>query len=84
MFSRQWVEVTLFQKLLFLHQLTHNMTRDFSLHSPKNASSEHVVYKSCHSKQYLYTTCCELVFFGEFNEKSLVILWVNSRKNEGF
>ena len=30
-----------------------------------------------HSKQYLYTTCSELVFFGEFNEQSLVILWVN-------
>ena len=24
-----------------------------------------------------YTTCCELVFFREFNEQSLVILWVN-------
>ena len=24
-----------------------------------------------HLKQYLYTTCCELVFFGEFNEQSL-------------
>ena len=37
-----------------------------------------------HSKQYLYTTCCQLVFFLEFNEQSLVILWVNWCKNEGF
>ena len=37
-----------------------------------------------HSKQYLYTTCCELVFLGEFNEQSLVIFWVNWCKNEGF
>ena len=22
-------------------------------------------------------TCCDLEFFGEFNEQSLVILWVN-------
>ena len=28
-------------------------------------------------KQFLYTTCCELVFFFKFNELSLVILWVN-------
>ena len=28
-------------------------------------------------EQFLYKTCCELVFFGEFNEHSLVILWVN-------
>ena len=37
-----------------------------------------------HSKQYLYTTCSELVFFGGFNEQSLVILWVNWFKNESF
>ena len=28
-------------------------------------------------KQFLYKTCAELVFFGGFNEQSLVILWVN-------
>ena len=28
-------------------------------------------------KQFLYTTCCQLVFFLEFNEQSLVKLWVN-------
>ena len=36
------------------------------LNHKKNTSSEHVVYNFflfCHSKQYLYTTCSELVFF---------------------
>ena len=60
------------------------MRRDCSLNSPKNTSSEHVVYKNWHSKQYLYTTCSELVCFGEFNEQCLVILWVNWFKNESF
>ena len=35
-------------------------------------------------KQFLYSTCSKFVFFGEFNEQSLVILWVNWCKNEGF
>ena len=35
-------------------------------------------------KQYLYTTCSELVFFGELNEQSLITLWVNWFKNESF
>ena len=34
--------------------------------------------------EHFYTTCCELVFFGEFNEQSLVILWVSWFKNESF
>ena len=60
------------------------------IESPKNTSSEHVVYKYCfecqnkNKKQFLYTTCCQLVFFLEFNEQSLVILWVNCFKNESF
>ena len=37
-----------------------------------------------HSKQYLCTTCCKFVFWGEFDEQSLVILWVNWFKNESF
>ena len=55
------VQVNLFQKHSFLHQLTHNMTTDCSLNYQKNTSSEHVVYKNCflfwHSKQFMYTTC---------------------------
>ena len=53
------------------------MTRDCSLNSPENTSSQHVVYKYCsgcqNKKQFLYTKCCELVFFREFNERSLVL-----------
>ena len=40
--------------------------------------------KQKQKKQFLYTTCCELVFHREFNEQSLVILWVKWCKNEGF
>ena len=45
---------------------THNMTRDCSLNSPKNTSSQHVVYKNCFF--VIVLTCCNLVFFGEFKE----------------
>ena len=41
------IQVDLCQKLSFLNQLTHNMTKDCSLNSPKNTSSEHVFYKYC-------------------------------------
>ena len=41
------LQVNMCQNLSFLNQLTHNMTRDCSLNSPKNTSSEHVVYKYC-------------------------------------
>ena len=37
-----------------------------------NMSCTKIAYLFCHSKQYLYTTCCELVFFEKFNEQSLV------------
>ena len=63
---------------------------DLRLQYKKNTSSEHVVYQNCFEcqnkskKQFLYTTCSEHVFFGEFNEQSLVILWVNWCKNKGF
>ena len=33
--------------------------------------------KQKQKKTFLYTTCCELIFFGEFNEQSLVILLIN-------
>ena len=61
--------INLCQKLSFLNQLTHKMTRDCILNSPKNTSSEHVVKnKYCfecqnkNKKQFSYTTCCQLVF----------------------
>ena len=65
-FARALVQVNLCQKLSFLNQLTHNMTRDFSLNSPKNTSSTHIVYKNfvfifvLTFKTKFYTTCCEL------------------------
>ena len=31
---------------------------------------------------FLYTTCCELVFSGEFNKQSLVIMWVKKKASE--
>ena len=60
------VQVNLCQKLLFLHQLTHNMTTDCSLNYKFNTwkfqaqtCGEHVVRRNCfrHSEQFLYTTC---------------------------
>ena len=71
------VQVNQCQKHSFLNQLTHNMTRDCSLNSPKNTSSELVVYKYCFECQYKKKTCSEFEFFWEFNEQSLVILWFN-------
>jgi hypothetical protein len=60
------LQLHLCQKLLFLHQLTHNWTSDCSLNYKFNTWKFqaqtwgiHVVYKNCfwHSKQFLYTTC---------------------------
>ena len=64
------VQVNLCQKLLFLPQLTHNMTTDCSLNYQLNTWKfqaqtwgEHVVYRNCfwHSEQFLYTTCSPYV-----------------------
>ena len=50
------LQVNLFKKPSILYQLIYNVTRDCSLNSPKNTSSQHDVYKNCclfwHSKQY--------------------------------
>ena len=40
-YFRLKLQVNLFQKLSFLNQLTYNMTRDCSLNSSKNTSSQH-------------------------------------------
>ena len=45
------LQVNLSQKLSFLNQLTHNVTRDCSLNYKKSTSSEHVVYKFCFKYQ---------------------------------
>ena len=67
------VKANLFQKLLFLHQFTQNITKDCSLNYKlsmymRTASSEHVVYINNRyqmsvqkQKQFVYTTCSELV-----------------------
>jgi hypothetical protein len=67
--ERVWlytVQVNLCQKLLFLHQITYNMTTDCSLNYKFSTWTfqaqtwgEHVVYRNCfwHSEQFLYTTC---------------------------
>ena len=60
------LQVNLCQKLLFLHQLTHNMTTDCWLNYNFNTWKfqartwgDHVVYRNCfrHSEQFLYITC---------------------------
>ena len=65
-FSSCTVQVNHCQKLLFLHQLTHNMTTDCSLNYKFNTWKfqvqtwgEHVMCSNCfwHSEQFLYTTC---------------------------
>ena len=88
---QSFLQVNLFQKPSFLHQLTHNMTRDCSLNSP-----EKYKFRTCcvqilfwMSKQKQKNSFCtkhviKLNFSGEFNEQSLVILWLNWCKNEGF
>jgi hypothetical protein len=69
-----------------LHRVTHNMT--LFIEFPEKYKFRKCCFKKLflfwHLKQYLYTTCSELVFLGEFNEQSLVILWVNWFKNESF
>ena len=59
------LQVILCQKLLFLHQQTHNMVTDCSFYYKFNtwkfqaqSWGEHVLYRNCfwHSKQFLYTT----------------------------
>ena len=80
------VQVNLFQKASFLHQVTHNMTRDCSLNSPKK-------FRTCCVQKLVFVltfktifvhNLSELVFFREFNEQSLVLFWVNWFKNERF
>ena len=58
------VQVNLFQKHSFLHQLTHNMTTDCFLF--------------WHSKQFVYTTCSQHVLSVEFScteHNSMNNLW---------
>ena len=58
-------QVNLFQKLLFLHQLTHNITKDCSLSYKLctwNVQTQNMLCSECQNKkQFVYTTCSELV-----------------------
>ena len=71
-----WLHVNLFQNHLFLHQLTHNMTKDCSLihqfRTLKLQAQNMLLLLFWHSKQFLYKTCSELVFFMHWTGKSIV------------
>ena len=78
------VQVNLCQKLLFLHQLTHNMTIDCSLNYRFNTWKfqaqtwgGHIVYRN--SEQFMYTTCSEHVLSLQFSCTELVIQWAICR-----
>ena len=86
--SVQMLQVSLCQKLLFLHQLTHNMTTDCSLNYnfktwkfQAQTWGEHVLYRNCfrHAEQFLYTTCSPHVLSLEFSCIELVIQWTICR-----
>ena len=73
--QNQQLQVNLCQKLLFLHQTTHNMTTDCSLNYKFNTwkfqaqtLGEHAVCRNCfwHSEQFLYTTCSPRFELGIF------------------
>ena len=59
-----YLQVNLCQKLLFLHQLTHNITKDCSLNYKKSTSYALIVHTIFvlfwHSEQFMCKTCSEL------------------------
>ena len=67
------IQVNLCQKFLFLHQLTHNITKDCSLNyefrtwklQAQNMLRTQIVFLFLfwHSEQFMYTTCSELAIF---------------------
>ena len=92
--SKKKVQVNLFQKHLFLHQLTHNMTKDCSgnckfITYMKIPSSEHFKNMLCtwncsecqskNKKQFVYTECSWNVLSLEFSCTELVIQWTICR-----
>ena len=81
-FSRGFrIQVNLFQKRSFLHQLTHNMTTDCSLiynFCPRDIQVQNLfctnivfLFWFWHSKQCLYKKCSEIVFFFCRTRKSI-------------
>ena len=78
------VQVNLFQKYLFLYQLTHNMTTYCSVNENSKLRTcwEHVVYKNCflflflHLEQFMYATCSELEIFMYCTYNSMNNMWL--------
>ena len=77
------VKVNLCQKLLFLHQLTHNMTTDCSLNYKFNTWKfqaqtwgEHIVYRNCfwHSEQICTQYVLPMFFKRRASDKDLPLL----------
>ena len=68
-FKRTFVQVNLFQKHLFLHQLTHNMTKDCSLNYKFRTGKLQAQYYTCNVHKLLCrgkqknNLCTELVNF---------------------
>ena len=84
--STTWVlvQVNLCQELLFLHQLTHNVTSDCSFKYKFNSRkfkaqtwAEHVVYRNCFwdSEQFLFTTCSPHVLQKEELLTKIYLYW---------
>ena len=75
-----YVQVNLFQKYLFLHQLTHNMTKDCPLNYQFNTWK--------FQAQNTVRTCCAHKLFWMSKQKQkpifVVILWVSWCKNKSF
>ena len=75
------LQVNLFQKHLFFHQLTHNLTKDCSLNyefstwklQAQNMLCTQIVFLFLywHSEQFMYTTCSELVVFMYWTRNSM-------------
>ena len=82
------VQVNLFQKHLFLHQLTHNITKDCSLNSKVRTCWVHKLFWMSKQKPI----CVHNMFWAWnyhvlnwwFNEQTFLILWVIWCKNKGF
>ena len=83
-----YVQVNLCQKLLFLHQLTHNMTTDCSLNYHKNYKhrtwAEHVLLLFCPCSAPVLPMFSACSFHGNSMDNFLVILWVSWCKNKCF
>ena len=92
------IQVNLFQKHLFLYQLTHNMTKDCSLNyefSTWKFQAQNMLRTCCVHKLF-FCFCFDIqnnlctqhvlpMFWAcNFHEQSIVILWVSWYKNKCF